>query len=296
MASEVDESHVSWRHMREDQKKAIARAARKLDRPGFRPLLSWGASAGLSVKNRNLTRVRHRAGHWEHHLGRNFAVAAPNVLLRGPSEWMADFEWMWLHDYVPKTGDVVVDVGAGIGTEVYPLSKLVGETGLVIGIEAFPPVADCLAWTVRANGLTNVRLHNVAASDKAGSVKLSDSVDAHEHNSILANDLYLPPDQTCSVPADTLDSLLADVPHIAWLKMNIEGAERPALLGAKEVLGRTDHLVVSCHDFIADVGGPDELRTAEFVTNLLQQHGFKVFRQPEQPWWRRDEIWGDRAS
>jgi FkbM family methyltransferase len=282
--------------MRQDQKGAVARAASRLDRPGLRPLLSWGASAGLSLRNRNLSRVRHRDGRWEHYLGRASAAAAPSVLLRGPREWMDDFSDLWLHDYIPRLGDVVVDVGAGIGTEVYPLSKLVGDSGMVIGIEAFPPVSDCLSWTVRANGLTNVRLHCVAASDQAGALEISTDIDATEHNSVFANDLFLHSGQTKSVPADTLDTLLADVPHIAWLKMNIEGAERPALLGAGEVLGRTDHVAISCHDFIADAGGPDELRTAAFVTDLLHQHGFTTFRRLEQTWWRRDQIWGDKAS
>jgi FkbM family methyltransferase len=252
-------AHLSSLAMRQDQKEAVARTASRLDRPGS-------------------------------------AAAAPSVLFRGPREWMDDFSDLWLHDYIPRPGDVVVDVGAGIGTEVYPLSKLVGNSGMVIGIEAFPPVSDCLSWTVRANGLTNVRLHCVAVSDQAGALEISTDIDATEHNSVFANDLFLHSGQTKSVPADTLDTLLADVPHIAWLKMNIEGAERPALLGAREVLGRTDHVVISCHDFIADVGGPDELRTAAFVTDLLHQHGFTTFRRLEQTWWRRDRIWGDKAS
>lgn len=281
--------------MKTEQKEALARAVSKLDRPGLRPVLSLGASAGLTVRNRRLSWVHHRDGRWEHHLGGGCAAAAPNLLLLGPNDWIASFGEMWIHDYVPMPGDVVVDVGAGIGTEVYPLSKLVGEAGLVVGIEAFPPVAECLAWTVRANGLANVRLLPIAASDQPGTLDISVDLFGNEHNSVYANDLYLPAGQTQAVRADTLDSLLADVDHVAWLKMNIEGAERRALLGAEELLGRTDHVVISCHDFIAEVGGPPELRTSEFVSDLLHRHGFKTFRRLDQTWWRRDQIWGDRV-
>jgi FkbM family methyltransferase len=280
--------------MRWQQRRALARAVGRLDRPGLRTLLAAAASFGLSARNHNVSWVRYRHGRWEHHLGDAFA-ASPNLLARGPAEWEAAFVEQWAYTYRPKSGDCVVDVGAGIGTEVYPLARLVGPSGRVIAIEAMPAIAQCLQWTVDNNGLDLVTVHQVAASDAPGVVEISNILDAHESNSLLSNDLYLPAGQTEQVPADTLDSLLAQVERVDWLKMNIEGAERQALVGASGLLDRTDHVVISCHDFIADVGGPQELRTSEIATKILEDHRFTISRRADPRPWVRDQIWGDRT-
>jgi FkbM family methyltransferase len=276
-------------------KRAIARLTARLDRPGTRPLLAFGASAALTTRNRELCRVHYRSGRWEHHLG-YASVASPNLLIRGPRDWEAAFEEAWTRTYVPGRDDRVVDVGAGVGSEVYPLSKRVGAGGRVIAIEAVPAVADCLEWTVRTNHLTNVEVHQVAVSDTTGEVEISADLGSHVHNSVVPNDLFLRCAKTERVRTQTLDDLLKDVPRVDWLKMNIEGAERQALVGAGQVLHRTGHVVVSCHDFIADAGGPEALRTAAFVTEVLGDHGFTLARRDDPRPWVRDQIWGERQG
>jgi len=279
--------------MQQEEKVALAKVVRRLNRPGLRPLLAATASVALSARNRNVSWVRYRHGQWEHHLG-HAAAASPNLLVRGPADWEADFVEQWAYTYRPKSGDCVVDVGAGIGTEVYPVARLVGPSGRVIAIEAMPAVAQCLQWTVTTNRFDFVTVHQVAASDGPGVIDISAHLEAHESNSVLPNDLFLSPGLTQQVPADTLDSLLADVEHVDWLKMNIEGAERQALVGASQLLDRTDHVVISCHDFIADVGGPPELRTTGIATEILEEHRFTITRHPDHRPWVRDQIWGDR--
>ena len=49
------------------------------------------------------------------------------------NEWVLD-HWTW--GYLPRAGDTVIDVGAGIGEEAVIFSRLVGESGRVISIEA----------------------------------------------------------------------------------------------------------------------------------------------------------------
>jgi precorrin-6B methylase 2 len=40
--------------------------------------------------------------------------------------------------YKPKIGDIVFDIGAGIGTEINDFSSMVGDYGRVIAVEADP--------------------------------------------------------------------------------------------------------------------------------------------------------------
>jgi hypothetical protein len=58
--------------------------------------------------------------------------------------------------------------------------------------------------------------------------------------------------------------------------MNIEGAEKLALSGMREMVQRTKHVCISCHDFLANEGGPDELRTKADVIRFLKHNGFAV--------------------
>src|SRR4030095_12023579 len=58
--------------------------------------------------------------------------------------------------FQPTRGDVIVDVGAGVGEETLPFSRAVGDEGTVFCIEAHPRTFRCLQKLIHYN-----RLHNV---------------------------------------------------------------------------------------------------------------------------------------
>lgn len=101
------------------------------------------------------------------------------------------------------------------------------------------------------------------------------------------------------VPARSLDSLLGElqVPRVDFLKMNIEGAERPAMKGMREVTKRTGQVAIACHDFIADSGGSEQFRTLEFVQTALRGYGLEVQRRETalRPW-LRDTLYARRTG
>lgn len=69
--------------------------------------------------------------------------------------------------------------------------------------------------------------------------------------------------------------------------MNIEGAERQALVGGSDTLDRTEHVAISCHDFLLRHGAdPAKVATFHDVCRMLQHHGFSVTTRPEdhRPW------------
>ena len=69
-----------------------------------------------------------------------------------------------------------------------------------------------------------------------------------------------------------------DVPH-------------PGRLGT--LLASTRHVCIACHDFLADEGGPEELRTKAPVRELLTAHGFDVRSRDDDPEpWTRDCLYG----
>src|SRR5690349_5658187 len=63
----------------------------------------------------------------------------------------ATCEDICLYDYKAKPGDVIVDVGAGLGEEAIVLSEKVGKTGKIYSIEANPSVFKILKKVVELN-------------------------------------------------------------------------------------------------------------------------------------------------
>jgi FkbM family methyltransferase len=179
--------------------------------------------------------------------------------------------YYFMYQYLPKEGDTIVDVGAGTGWETLFFSRSVGISGRVISIEAHPKVFRCLSKMRAENRLENVTLVQAAVADQEGEVQLSDSPE-HEANSIVGLVSGIP------VACTTLDYIFRslELSRVDFLKMNIEGAERLALSGMGEMLRKTKNVCIACHDFLADEGGRDELRTRADVIAFLKQSGFVV--------------------
>lgn len=192
---------------------------------------------------------------------------------------------LWLASYLPRSGDVVLDVGAGIGDDAWVFAKYVGPSGRVFSFEANPRTARCLAKTVRQSGLENVETIAAAAADRIGRVLITDGA-VSDRNSLIIRD----GEHAVEVPAITLDDFVESkgINQIDLLKMNIEGAEKPALLGFQRQFGCVRNVAIACHDWIADLGYSDSFRTLAFVTEFLESQGFVVYRRTtdQRPWIR----------
>jgi FkbM family methyltransferase len=231
-------------------------------------------------------------GRWINHQPNATIVSTvPHTTERKAFEqWVLD---NWAHQYTPRHGDIVVDVGAGVGEEAITFSNLVGSTGRVISIEAHPETYACLAETIRLSDLTNVIPLCVAVTDQDGTAVIGSTAN-HLANSIMTDG------EGTDVPTRSLDSI-GDELHldkVDLLKMNIEGAERLAVRGMTALASRTRYVAISCHDFISDRDGGDTFRTFDEVRSWLGDHGFDLVTRPDHPYpWVRYYLYGrNRAS
>src|SRR5262245_44762739 len=71
-----------------------------------------------------------------------------------------------------KPGDVVLDVGANIGTVTLPLARRVGPSGLVISFEPQRIIFQHLCANIALNGLTHVDARRAAVRAAAGSIRV----------------------------------------------------------------------------------------------------------------------------
>lgn len=258
--------------------RAFSQLASAVDALGMRRPLAAAASLLVRCTGRVGQRFSvDQRGNWVNELPdavfvspRVYHAAYPAI-----ERWVHD---LWLHDYVPKPGDIVFDVGAGIGEDAIIFSRLVGPTGLVIAIEAHPETFACLEQTIARSGTSNVIPVRCAAADHDGTVLISDRAD-HYTNTIVGTSVG------CTVPAMRLDAIASKlgIETVDFLKMNIEGGEKLAVRGMEELSARIRHLCISCHDFVANEGGPDDQRTRDEVSAFLLARGFRLSTRPEDP-------------
>ena len=250
-------------------------------------LIGTAASMRQSLRYRTPMRITvDRDGDWINQQ-RDITLVSPVVHAMPFEKIRENALDLWCHAYRPLPGDTIVDVGAGIGAESIVLSRLVGTTGRVLAIEAHPRTYRCLRKSIRSSRADRVLPVHAAIANQPGLVELSDDA-VHIANAIIRSSAH--ERKTVTVPGFSLDRLLEayGVDEITLLKMNIEGAEIDALLGATSTLQRTKHVVVSCHDFIAERGGPEWTRTFSRARTLLGDHGFslKLREDDPRPWVR----------
>jgi FkbM family methyltransferase len=282
-------------------KKALIRL---LDRPGGRFLLGEIVTRFLRQINGVGIKIEYIEGMWTHRIGCNFFPDSYRFdYTHGDfGEWKgqveryaSDAEDYWLQFYRPQEGDVIVDVGAGHGEDTLTFSRAVGQTGRVIAIEAHPLSFAILKNLCLLNQLTNVTPLKLALMDKEGTVLMAETESPWMDRAIQTNEEAF----GIAVPASTLTEVCAQqgLEDIAFLKMNIEGAERHALVGLEPVIQRIRQICVACHDFRSDRGEGDWFRTRAFVEQFLVQHGFTLASRPEDPRdFVRNHIFGLRSS
>jgi FkbM family methyltransferase len=260
-----------------------------LNRSGVRFILMALSATIATIRVGKLCRVSYE-GEWVQKFP-SCTLVEPRLTLYTPKQIERMTSYYFLYQYLPKEGDTIVDVGAGTGWETLLFSRSVGVSGRVISIEAHPKVFRCLSKMRRANQLENVALVHAAVAEHEGEVQLSDSAE-HEGNSIIGLVSGIP------VPCTTLDYIFRshDLSRVDFLKMNIEGAERLALCGMGEMLAKTKNVCIACHDFLADEGGPDELRTKADVIAFLKENGFVVSLRDSEGDFMRNYVYGVNAK
>jgi FkbM family methyltransferase len=272
-----------------------------LDRPGGRWLLGKVATPYARRVLGADVEIVHINGLWTHRVESSFFPDGPTFACVSLGSWktqlkgyVSDTKEYWLKHYRPQEGDVIIDVGAGRGEDALTFSREVGETGRVIAIEASPRSFAILKNFCLLNKLTNVTVLQIALMDKSGLVRI-----VEDESSWIQDSIEFGASTAIGVPAATLDEICEQegLKDIAFLKMNIEGAERYALLGMESVLPYTHQICVACHDFRSDAGDGEQFRTRAFVEQFLVNQGFSITSSPDDPReYVRDHVFGLRRS
>ena len=137
-------------------------------------------------------------------------------------------------------GDNVLDIGAGHGLYSYHLSRLVGAAGTVHAFEPVPLNLDILNYTVKSLGLKNVIVHPQACGEET---KRS-SFGVYIENGVPQLGSARQGGEGLQFDCETVK--LDDVIHcrVAFLKVDVEGAELFVFRGAERVLRESQPVVL----------------------------------------------------
>jgi FkbM family methyltransferase len=172
-------------------------------------------------------------------------------------------------------GMTVLDIGANVDLFTLVAAHRVKPTGSFHSFEPTPELAAHIVRNLELNGLENVIVSQSAVNDTSGHAMLH-LVEADDpgENSIVNPS---PDARTLEVATVTLDEYIAEhnVGRVDVIKIDIEGAEMPALLGAAELLSRDESpvLVLEFHPSTLAYGG----RCPDDMLGLLASHGYAFF-------------------
>lgn len=196
-------------------------------------------------------------------------LLAVSFAVRGFYEWRT----ITIANAICRTGDCIVEVGSNIGTETVLFAKIVGSAGKVIAFEPFPEAADCLQRMATLNELTQIEIHRLAVSDRAGSCSFqlpTDSLNCGTGSLVSCPE----GDNACiQVKMVTLDQFADEgrVPAAKLIVMDVEGAELQVLRGATRFLTRHEPCV------LLEVNGerlPEVGQSAADVDDFFRERGY----------------------
>lgn len=172
-----------------------------------------------------------------------------------------------------RAGDCVVDVGANVGHFSAVCAEQVGP-GPAVSTPSKPhaPLFERLRESSSERPAGPIKVHHFAVSSKAGRVAFYLATNCG-WSSLVENETFTTAERVV-VPAMTLDQFLssADIRHIRLLKLDIEGGETDALLGARQTLGagKVDLVLLEAEPKRLQAFGHTGLE----IAHLMAEHGF----------------------
>ncbi len=164
-------------------------------------------------------------------------------------------------------GDTVYDIGANIGYVSLSLAKRVGPQGRVIAFEPIPLNIAAFRDNIAINRITNVRLLECAASDRAGQAVIrllenpsTASLVWHNANPVATE---------FTIRTVSIDDLVevGDLSPPTFVKIDVEGAEALVLEGMRRTLAAARPVVfVEC----SEVGRESSWRLLSELNYLCQ--------------------------
>lgn len=178
-----------------------------------------------------------------------------------------------------KPGDVFVDIGANIGLFTLLAARRVGDMGHVHAFEPCSETYQRLLDNVKLNRFENVSCYSLALSNRAGTFRMSKSLDGYDAWNSLAQPTMGSSFTIEDVDAVMLDAFLQErrlVGHVDMVKIDVEGWESHVLSGGAAALSRADAPVLQVE--FTEQAALSAGSSCEELYHLLEELGYRMFR------------------
>lgn len=142
-----------------------------------------------------------------------------------------------------KEGDVILDVGANLGEWTVPMARYAGPSGRVIAFEPIPEMAAAIRKTCRINRLGCATVVEAAVSDQDGQAVFHidpEHTGGSSLNKSAGNGIQIQVRLRC------LDDYVTEAGLVRCnlIKIDVEGAERQVIAGARRILEKFRPIVI----------------------------------------------------
>jgi FkbM family methyltransferase len=203
-----------------------------------------------------------------------FDTPLTHLMFFHASRWHGARDLRFLRQLL-RSGDIIFDVGANVGSHAIPLAKSLGSATQVHAFEPHPRIFGYLKANAALNRLDNLHLYNLALGHQEGEVCFTD-LHTDDLNRVLAHPS--PETRTLRVAAKRLDSLECAQQPLTLLKIDVEGYERFVLEGAEQTLQRTDFLFIEANaENTAEYG-----YSVQQLADYLRARGWRLYRLSDE--------------
>lgn len=143
-----------------------------------------------------------------------------------------------------KPGMRVLDIGANIGMYTILASKIVGNTGKIWAFEPARDIHQMLKNNISLNNLNNIVTEQLAIAEKKGKLRLVlDKNYQDGYRYIKRSNSKGDFDEDYIVKVVGIDDYFCNKESIDYIKIDIEGGEYDAILGAKNIIKSNDLII-----------------------------------------------------
>lgn len=188
------------------------------------------------------------------------------------------------HQNLIQKGDYVVDIGAHHGFHLFPMSESVGKNGKVYAFEPLPKLYSSLKKRIRKRSIKNIKLYDYALGQKRDKSSFQYFKEFPAYSGLERRET--PFDdiegglETIKVRQRRLDSLIR-FSKVSFMKLDIEGGELYALMGAKKLVKRSKPII------IFEGGSQSSANTYHYTKddffNFFEELGYSIFTIDGQP-------------
>jgi len=154
---------------------------------------------------------------------------------------------------IPIRRDSVLDAGANKGRHMVNLAEAVCAAGTVYAVEPLPAMLKILKRKIRRRRLRQVTLISKALSDRPGKTSFHYFANKPAYSGLIRRSTYFSDAEGdlrhIQVHVVTLDDLLAKAQRLSLMKLDLEGGEFHALLGARQTIIQHQPVILFEHGF-----------------------------------------------